>query len=220
MTRVGGKLDVRDSAFREAEVRCENALCAIEHSHFERTLVDTTGTLHFRRNRVEAGGAGAFRVGGEPAIIENNLFLDTVENRPSPFTFSLISSPGSLFRYNTIVNTSAVTSATPTMACLNATVSDNIFAGNSSQPLLGECIPSRCLFDTAGAAAAGQGTGNTTGNTTQFFVDPISADFRLALASPAIGLGQSGLVTTDLDGRPRPQPAGSTPDAGAFESPK
>jgi hypothetical protein len=52
-----------------------------------------------------------------------------------------------------------------------------------------------------------------------FFKDHQAGDFHLSSNSPGIGLGEPGLVATDLDGNPRPMPAGSLPDVGAYEAP-
>jgi len=61
------------------------------------------------------------------------------------------------------------------------------------------------------------GTGNIAGN--PLFVDPTNGDYHLSDYSPAIGAGTaSGAPTTDLDGNSRPNPGGSNPDMGAYES--
>jgi hypothetical protein len=61
--------------------------------------------------------------------------------------------------------------------------------------------------------------GNRSADISTIFRDRQAGDFRLAAASPAIGWGKPGLVTSDFDGHPRPAPAGSMPDVGAFEAP-
>jgi gliding motility-associated-like protein len=51
------------------------------------------------------------------------------------------------------------------------------------------------------------------------FVDSANADFRLKNYSPALGLGATDVVLAkDFADSTRPNPAGSKPDAGAFES--
>ena len=48
---------------------------------------------------------------------------------------------------------------------------------------------------------------------------PSNGDYRLSDYSPAIGAGtDAGAPTTDIEGNPRPNPAGSNPDMGAYES--
>ena len=51
------------------------------------------------------------------------------------------------------------------------------------------------------------------------FVDTANGDYHLKDWSPAIGAGTaSGAPTTDIEGKPRPNPAGSNPDMGAYEN--
>ena len=51
------------------------------------------------------------------------------------------------------------------------------------------------------------------------FIDAANGDYRLSNNSPAIGAGTAtGTPTTDIEGRPRPDPAGSSPDIGAYEN--
>ena len=51
------------------------------------------------------------------------------------------------------------------------------------------------------------------------FVDAANGDYRLSDYSPAIGAGTAtGAPTTDIEGNIRPNPAGSTPDMGAYEN--
>ena len=62
------------------------------------------------------------------------------------------------------------------------------------------------------------GDGNI--DTDPLFVDPGSGDYHLADTSPAIGAGKAdGAPSTDIEGNPRPNPAGSKPDMGAYEHP-
>ena len=52
------------------------------------------------------------------------------------------------------------------------------------------------------------------------FVSAGLGNFHLANDSPLIGAGKSaGAPSTDLEGNPRPRPAGSNPDMGAYENP-
>ncbi|MDC0865661.1 leucine-rich repeat domain-containing protein [bacterium] len=66
------------------------------------------------------------------------------------------------------------------------------------------------------------GTGNIDSNPK--FVKVITtgdeeSDYHLQDSSPAIGAGTAtGAPTTDIEGNPRPNPAGSNPDMGAFEN--
>ncbi|NQV37004.1 MAG: right-handed parallel beta-helix repeat-containing protein, partial [Candidatus Marinimicrobia bacterium] len=61
------------------------------------------------------------------------------------------------------------------------------------------------------------GTGNIDLN--PIFTNATSGDFRLSDYSPAIGAGtMTNALDTDLEGNPRPNPAGSNPDMGAYEN--
>lgn len=52
------------------------------------------------------------------------------------------------------------------------------------------------------------------------FIDTSNYNYRLSEFSPAIGSGTSvNIPSIDLDGNPRPNPTGSNPDIGAYESP-
>ncbi len=52
------------------------------------------------------------------------------------------------------------------------------------------------------------------------FLDYLGGDYHLSANSPAKGAGDTKVdVSTDLDGNVRPNPQGSAPDIGAFESP-
>jgi hypothetical protein len=71
------------------------------------------------------------------------------------------------------------------------------------------------------------GIGNI--NLDPIFVDTSSSDYHLQDGSPCIGAGIDSLEImgtwylapiTDLEGNPRPNPAGSMPDMGAYESPQ
>ncbi|MDP6144030.1 MAG: choice-of-anchor Q domain-containing protein, partial [Candidatus Marinimicrobia bacterium] len=52
------------------------------------------------------------------------------------------------------------------------------------------------------------------------FVDTANGDYHLADWSPCIGTGldTSIVSSTDIEGNPRPNPAGSNPDMGAYEN--
>lgn len=72
-------------------------------------------------------------------------------------------------------------------------------------------------------AASGAGTtvlgANILVGVPPLFADLPGGDFTLLEGSPAIAAGIESDVATDLPGNPRPDPPGSKPDLGAFESP-
>ena len=70
------------------------------------------------------------------------------------------------------------------------------------------------------------GAGMASGD--PLFLDALDADFHLVKKSPAIGIGIGSIdvnnvtfnaPTKDLDGNNRPNPIGSPPDLGVYESP-
>jgi len=62
------------------------------------------------------------------------------------------------------------------------------------------------------------GTGNIDSD--PLFVDAENGNYHLSDYSPAIGAGTTtGAPTTDIEANPRPNPAGTNPDMGAYENP-
>jgi N-acetylneuraminic acid mutarotase len=71
---------------------------------------------------------------------------------------------------------------------------------------------------TNGHGPVNWGAGNL--NTSPRFVDAGLGNYRLADDSPALNAGKvAGAPPTDIEGNPRPSPAGSKPDMGAYENP-
>jgi hypothetical protein len=77
------------------------------------------------------------------------------------------------------------------------------------------------LFNTTDVTDGSPGTtlsGSEITGVSPQFVDRVNGDFALAPASPAIGVGVNLGFTSDIAGNPRPNPGGSNPDLGAYES--
>lgn len=71
---------------------------------------------------------------------------------------------------------------------------------------------------TNGQGPVNWGEGNM--DTDPRFVNAGAEDYRLADDSPCLAAGRTdGAPATDLEGNPRPNPEGSRPDLGAYESP-
>jgi hypothetical protein len=128
---------------------------------------------------------------------------------------------GSVIRFNTFINTTALPSDGAALGCdATVAVTSNIFAYNSGHPITGVCAPKFSVFDDVSQTSAG--TGNQVTGIDTIFVNRASGDFHLSEGSKARGAaepGQETMVTSDFEGNPRPSPAGTPSDSGAFEAP-
>ncbi|MEN8251620.1 MAG: choice-of-anchor Q domain-containing protein [Bacteroidota bacterium] len=96
----------------------------------------------------------------------------------------------------------------------------------SSDPTITNCII-RGNFPNQGHTASstysnieGQTSGEGNIDIHPAFVDAVNGDYHLKDFSPCIGAGtNTGTPDTDIEGNPRPNPAGSNPDIGAYENP-
>jgi hypothetical protein len=184
-------LSVEDSELDDLVVSASNSIVVITRSRFFRdsTMIQVTGGM---------------------ATVTNNLFVQNFELADAIY---IEAGSGSVFAFNTVVNTSSVISDGVALYCgPSLDVSSNIFAYGSTNPIDGAACPVRnSLFDTHGAADA---VGNLTGDASTFFRDRVGGDYRLSGASPALDVGETGIVETDIEGNPR----GTSPDIGAFEA--
>jgi hypothetical protein len=184
---------------------------------------DSTGDVFFlttdcnvtlERNRFETTSKVLSGSGAGVLVVENNVIVST-----DYFTdaMGLNGMPGSKARFNTFVNLSGVDMGGQPLDCnANTDATSNIIAWHSSS--IPNCAMRNSLFDNV--VGLQPGTGNQVGDATTFFKDIENGDFHLAPSSPARGMGEANTgVSTDIDGNPRPQPDGSTPDVGAYEAP-
>ena len=193
----GGELTVSQSTLQNCELNSQGC------------------TLTVQRNVIDNQGDGSVNASQGLIVVENNLIEDAYELADS-MSVGSATTPGSTVRFNTFVNTSGVTSSATYLSCDGTVdVTSNIFAWNSTNPPM-TCNTTHSLFDSHVQQA---GEGNQSADVSTFFADMAHGDFHLAAGSPAKGAGEPGLVTEDLDGNPRPQPAGSNPDVGAYEAP-
>ena len=213
---ANGSLEVADSKISKGRLGCSGGSISSLRNRFN------LGSVRFQTcqttvldNRWDPGPDGSVDGNGGLLKVENNVFVVPSEFADLIRVFSL--APGSLLAFNTIVNTSNVVQSPIAISC-DATlmVSSNIIAYNSPNPLAMGCVAQLTLFDLLGGPDA---PGNPSGDAGTFFLDRAGGDFHLAPSSPARGIGKTGIVTTDHDGKPRPEPAGSLPDVGAFEAP-
>lgn len=198
-------LEVVDSRFDSATHAIAGDLCVanIHHSRFDRTspVALSRSQLRMENNLISTLGSGT----AEVALSVNQARL------------------GTAIRFNTFVSSNAGTGAAINCSGLAqaGVVSSNIFAWQSPSPVTAAttCGISNCLYD--GTATTTPGTSNTTGAAfSTIFVDAVTGDFHPSASSPAREAAESGLdVSDDLDHSPRPDPAGSAPDIGAYEVP-
>jgi len=213
---TGGAVEARTATFRESEIVCSGGTATIDEStlwssEFRATNCQAT----IKRTRFDQADATTLNVSGGVLRVLNSIFVV-----PSEFVDLVVVQglgTGSMFAFNTIVNTSSVTDSSVALYCDAPTleVTSNIFAYNSTNPVTG-CTVENSLFDVPAGADA---NGNVLADATTFFVNSAGGDYRLATTSPAHGIGEPGIVTVDFFGLPRPSPVGSQPDAGAHEAP-
>jgi len=154
-------------------------------------------------------------VGGRVEI-DNALVVSSAGD--DTLVYAKDASPGSWIRFSTFVNQSPVTQEQSAFYCSeNVDVSSVLVAYNSMYPI-DFCMPHDSLFDTPSAHDA-LTMGNDIEDASTFFLDAADGNYHLGAASPALGHGEPGRETEDLDGTPRPAPAGSNPDIGAYEAP-
>jgi hypothetical protein len=211
ISESGGSLQVEQSALTTGTLTCSGgATLDIDESTLHGEVQSTGCIATIERNQF-VNTLGSSLIDGASALVENNLFVAS-----DSFSDALTIANGATARFNTFVNVSGVDSGAISLACntvVNA--SSNIIAWHSS---LRPCASKYSLFDEI--AGTQPGTGNVTANASTFFVDLANRDFHLAPGSPAIGGGEPGLpVSVDIDGNPRPNPMGSSPDIGAYETP-
>jgi hypothetical protein len=204
------------------EVQCQNAKVRIDQNRFESAFFSPgTGACEgtVTRNRFESNNDRSVHVLGGPMVIENNLIIHNNGFNDSILAINM--RPGSTIRFNTLINTTAVPSDGAALSCDNTVeVTSNVFAYNSGHPITGQgCATRFSIFDDVSVTSAG--TGNQTTGIETIFVNRAAGDFHLAPTSIARAGAEPGqiMVKVDFEGNPRPNPAGTTSDCGAFEAP-
>nr|HEX4318028.1 choice-of-anchor Q domain-containing protein [Kofleriaceae bacterium] len=212
----GGQLSLVEDTFTNLtqDVVCgNNGNLLVDRCTFESSRINSDGCgVIVTRSRFDHFLGEAQN--GE-ARFENNLI--TSDSQFDDAATVLKGTAGSYFRFNTFANTSGVVFSAGTLQCDDSIeVSSNIFAWGTTVPPT--CFTTYSLFD---ANVMQQGSGNQSADGSTFFVSPDSGDFHLGSNSPAKGAADPSQTSTtiDFDGNPRPNPAGSVPDIGAFEAP-
>jgi len=204
------------------EVQCNNGKIHVDQNRFESAFVGSStvvceGTV--TRNRFEANNDRSVQMRGGPVVIENNLIIHN-----NGFNDSMLATqmkPGSVIRFNTLINTTAVASDGSALSCDSTIeVTSNVFAYNSGHPITGTgCTTRFSIFDDVSVTSAG--TGNQVTGIDTIFVNRTAGDFHLSATSKAKAAAEPGQIMVDVDfeGNARPNPAGTTSDCGAFEAP-
>lgn len=210
------------SANTSNTVVCENSQLHVDRTEFETSKIQDNNTscqAVVTRSRFESSRDGSVQLSAGQLVMENNLIIHRDGFNDSILARSM--QPGSTIRFNTIVNTTALPSDGAALACDNSIeVTSNVFAYNSGHPINGQgCTTRFSVFDDVSTTSAG--TGNQVTAIDAIFVDRGAGDYHLAPDSVAREGAEPGqtMVEVDFDGAPRPNPAGTTSDCGAFEAP-
>jgi len=194
------------------------------------TLATISGN-YFEQNTAQGGiafgGGGAIRIFKSAFRLENNIFAGNTAIFGGAVYVSGTPQSGTDLDIinNTIVNNHASsTGGGIDVSGVQAIVVNSILWGNTPNqigPGGGGSIEIR-YSDIQGGWS---GDGNI--DVDPLFVDIANGDFHLQDISPCIGAGVDSIEiggtwyfspVTDLDGNPRPNPPGSIPDMGAYES--
>lgn len=200
----GGSLSFNESYM--SGFNCHSGVLVARASHFSGDAMSDTMACTIDLDGDTFTGTAAFT--GKLAI-RNSVFAFSMSGVLGPLLFGT-----GYFKFNTVVGLYGLNNNQPIGCDATIDASSNIIAFDSVNPV--QCAMTHSLFDAR--AGLQPGTGNKTGDSSTFFVDLSTQDFHLAQGSPAIGGGEaSSDVTTDFDGKPRPSPAASNPDMGAYE---
>lgn len=210
------------NSYDQPMVKCLTGTLSIRDVEFQKATVDSMNCLlTVQGSRFDGNSDGSVRAVGGKVTIENNLITESNELSDSMSVYS--AAPGSVIRFNTFVNISGIDSDGVALFCDNTPdVANNIFAYRSQHPMGGPGDPMPCrarfsLFDTVAVPEHRSGEGNRISEFALIFANASSKDFHLAPTSNAKEGAQPNIVDIDLEGAPRPRPAGTNPDMGCFE---
>ncbi|MCK5330137.1 MAG: hypothetical protein KAK01_01925, partial [Candidatus Marinimicrobia bacterium] len=117
---------------------------------------------------------------------------------------------------NNITSGAIINVSNSSLEVVNSIVRNNLFTTFKFEQTVAGDFGINCSYSNINEIIAGEGNINTD----PLFVDASGYNYRLSDYSPCIGAGTiTGVPTTDIEGNPRPNPAGSNPDIGAYENP-
>jgi hypothetical protein len=202
-------LDVRESDFDGLGVDSDTCELVVVGNRFRR--MDVGPEVHARNT--------------QDTLIENNIFevvgmsqgTFVTLNRSNLINYSVV------FRFNTMKQSSPMPGR-QLVSCYGPSgpvFSSNVVLSGATGTFSnkeGSCSVDHNVFDDESGLPTG--TANVSAPAEEIVVDLAGGDYHLAPASVAIGAADPAQVSTvDYDGAARPMPAGTTADAGAFESP-
>jgi hypothetical protein len=194
-----------------------------------RTLATVSGN-YFEQNTAQGGTArgGAIRIFKSAFRLENNIITENTATFGG--AVHVLDTPqsgiGLEIINNTIVNNFASsTGGGIDVSGVQAIVVNSILWGNTTNQI---ALGSGGSIEVRYSNIQGGWSGEGNINANPLFVDIANGDFHLQDISPCIGAGIDSIEIggtwyfsplTDLEGNPRPNPPGSMPDMGAYESP-
>jgi hypothetical protein len=228
ISATGATLELNNMQFESSTlsqqplVNCTNGTASVSASELRSASLSSTNCLlSLQRNKFYGTDGDLISVSGGKIVVENNLVVQSQQIADTAHLTGTIA--GSLVRFNTFVNTSGVDSDGLAIYCDGTQdISNNIFAYRSRHPFGNGgfiCPVHHSLFDSVAGPEQRAGQGNQATELPLIFADLNAQDFHLATTSPAKGLAQPNVLNGDLEGNPRPMPAGTNPDVGCYEGP-
>jgi hypothetical protein len=212
----GGALQMEETRLTQAAVECVEGSITARRNQFDLSgAVLENCDADVSRNRFLYGSGASFQATSGTVRFENNLVTRQEVGR---FIHVGNLAGASEIRFNTFIGLYAPQAGNSIVRCVGETVmSSNIFALRlTGNPFLSNCpVPTSTLFDSG----ADVPDGILVQPFDEIFASATASDFHPGQDSLARGAGNASSPVEDFDGLPRPQPTGTLPDIGAFESP-
>jgi len=180
------------------------------------------GTNTISQSTISANTSGGLSITGGVFVVENNFIVDNSGSAPG-VSFSGSPAPASRFRFNTVAGNKRSGTNEGGIICPGGgdpfVVEHSIVFLNdkkSMRSVVGNCSLVDSFIDDTPTPAGGNFSSDPK------FVDSSASNYRIQSSSPAkdkvAGPGNPAFPTVDVDGNPRPRPAGGSWDIGAFEA--